>query len=165
MTLAEITQLLGGFGVIASLIYVAIQIRNNARAVRASTFLQISNTMTGSLFNMANNGELLDIILRGGDDLDSLTRLEKARFRFHAMFVLSFNQNVFQQHKIGALHADDWDSFSVDLAAYFEMKGARQAWPGYKRRFNPDFQAHVEDIVRKANAQLGATTNPVALPG
>lgn len=39
MTLQEIAQILGGIGVIASLIYVAIQIRNNACAVRAATYL------------------------------------------------------------------------------------------------------------------------------
>jgi hypothetical protein len=165
MTLTEISQALGVIGVIASLIYVAIQIRNNSRTVRAATFLQISNTMTGSLYNMANNGELTDIILRGGENFEALSQLEKARFRFHAMFVLSFNQNVFQQHKIGTLHADDWDSFSVDLAAYFEMRGARQAWPSYKRRFNPDFQAHVEAIVVKSNVQQINDSNVVVLPG
>lgn len=41
MTLQETAQILGGIGVIASLIYVAIQIRNNARAVRASTYHQV----------------------------------------------------------------------------------------------------------------------------
>lgn len=42
MTLQETLQILGGIGVIASLIYVAIQIRNNARAVRAATYHQVS---------------------------------------------------------------------------------------------------------------------------
>ena len=165
MTLQEVLQILGGVGVIGSLIYVAIQIRNNARAVRAATYHQISIAMTGALFNMANNGELADLVLRGGDDFDVLTRLEKARFRFHAMFVLSFNQNVFQQRKIGALHNSDWDSFSADLIAYFDMNGARQAWPTYRRRFNPDFQAHVEAIVAKANDQHSVDMNATSIPG
>lgn len=39
MTLQETAQILG---VIASIVYVGIQIRNNARALRAATYQQIS---------------------------------------------------------------------------------------------------------------------------
>jgi hypothetical protein len=116
--------------------------------------------MMGTLFKMANNGELTNIVLRGGDDFAALPRLARARFRFHSMFVLSFNQNVFQQHKIGALHADDWDSFGADLVSCFDMKGARQAWPGIKRRFNPDFQAHVEQIIAQAAHKNSELVHP-----
>ncbi len=42
MTLQETLQILGGIGVIASMIYVGIQIRNNAGALRASTYQQVS---------------------------------------------------------------------------------------------------------------------------
>ncbi len=42
MTLQELAQILGGIGVIASIIYVGIQIRNNARAMRAATYQQLS---------------------------------------------------------------------------------------------------------------------------
>ena len=41
MTLQETLQILGGIGVIASMIYVGIQIRNNARALRAATYQQL----------------------------------------------------------------------------------------------------------------------------
>ena len=150
MTLQEILQILGGIGVIGSLIYVAIQIRNNSRAVRAATVLQISHTMMSSLFNMANSAELTGLVLRGGDDLSSLDRLDKARFRFHAMFILSFNQNIFIQHKIGTLKSDDWQSFKADLTSYFAMTGARAAWPLVRARFHPDFQAYVDLIVEQA---------------
>lgn len=139
MTLQEILQVIGGIGVIGSLIYVAVKIRNNARALRATTFLQISHNMQGALFNMASNEELASFVLRGGDDFLLLTGIEKARFRFHGMFILSLNQNIYIQHKIGTLTNSDWDSFNKDLDSYFAMKGARQACPFYKNRFNPKF--------------------------
>lgn len=46
MTLKEILQIIGGIGVIASMIYVGIQIRNNARAMRRnlSTAQRFDNT-------------------------------------------------------------------------------------------------------------------------
>jgi hypothetical protein len=44
MNLQQVLQILGGVGVIGSLIYVAIQIRNNSRALRAATYQQLSVT-------------------------------------------------------------------------------------------------------------------------
>ena len=160
MTLQEILQVIGGIGVIGSLIYVAIQVRNNARALRAATFLQISHNMQGALFNMASNEELASLVLRGGDDFSALSRIEKARFRFHGMFILSLNQNIYTQHKIGTLTNSDWDSFNKDLDSYFDMNGARQAWQHYKGRFNPEFQAYVERIIERAKAKESPVAHP-----
>lgn len=162
MTLQEILQILGGVGVIGSLIYVAIQIRNNARAVRAATYLQISHTQTSALFNMANNADLAELVVRGGNDFAALKGLDRARFRFHAMFVLTFNQNIFFQHKIGMITGSDWDSFKYDLVSYFDMGGARAAWPTYKKRFNKEFQAHVDHIVERIEREKSATGLPPA---
>jgi len=84
MTLQEIVQILGGVGVIASMIYVGIQIRNNARAVRAATYQQLSvNTVNGWL-NLGHDGDTTDILLRGRDDFFALSPVESARFRFLA---------------------------------------------------------------------------------
>jgi hypothetical protein len=84
MTLQEIRQILGGVGVIGALVYVAIQIRNNARAVRAATYLQISHSQTNALFNMASAADLAELVVRGGSDFAALPGLDRARFRFHA---------------------------------------------------------------------------------
>lgn len=160
MTLQELAQIGGIVGVIASLIYVAIQIRNNSRAVRAATFQQISHTMQAALFSVASNEEIVSLILRGGDNFSSLSRIEKARFRFHGMFVLSINQNIYFQHQIGTLTEADWDSFKRDLVSYFDMKGAREAWPLYKGRFSPEFVAYVDAIVEGHNDQEISVPHP-----
>jgi hypothetical protein len=80
MTLQETAQILGGVGVIASIVYVGIQIRNNARALRAATYQQLSVISLQGWHMMAHNGETTGIMLRGMDDFSALNRVEKARF-------------------------------------------------------------------------------------
>jgi len=163
VTLQEILQILGGVGFIGSLVYVAIQIRNNARAVRAATYLQISHTQTSALYNMASNRNLAELVVRGGKDFAALKGLDRARFRFHAMFVLTFNQNIFFQHKIGMITGSDWDSFKYDLVSYLDMAGARAAWPTYKNRFDKTFQAHVDKIIEKIDSEKPAAAHPAVV--
>jgi hypothetical protein len=50
--LAQTGAAVGGVGVIASFIYVAIQIRNNTRAVRAATFQQLVSSLVGQLLHV-----------------------------------------------------------------------------------------------------------------
>lgn len=68
MTLQAVAQILGGIGVIASLIYVAVQFRNNARAVRAATYQQLSASFASSWDTMGHNGATAALALNGGND-------------------------------------------------------------------------------------------------
>ncbi len=88
MTLQQLAQILGAIGVIASLIYVAIQIRNYARAVRAATYQQLSASLAAMWMNLSTNQEWLGKMLRGGADFEALNRMEKATFRMGLMSYL-----------------------------------------------------------------------------
>ena len=108
MNLQELAQIGGVVGVIASLIYVAIQIRNNSRATRAATFQQLSSALASDWLDMSRNPEMISLVLRGSDDFESLNRIEKARMRFFLMGYCRRFENAFFQHKVGTLKDKDW---------------------------------------------------------
>ena len=153
MTLAELTQLLGGIGVIASMIYVGIQIRNNARAMRAATYQQISVISLQGWLSLGHNGETTGIMLRGMDDFSALNRVEKARFRFIVMGYVKGFENAWFQRNIGTLRESDWKAITNDLNSFFSTPGTHVAWPMVKSRFNAEFTAFVDQVlIRQAAA-------------
>jgi hypothetical protein len=97
VTLQETLQILGGIGVIASIVYVGIQIRNNARALRAATYQQLSVISMQGWMALAQNGETTEVLLRGFDDFHSLSRVEKARFRFKPQQITSHHKLLQQK--------------------------------------------------------------------
>ena len=155
MTLQALAQIGGVIGVIASLIYVAIQIRNSARAVRASAYQQLAANTSAHWSVLAQNGDLTDILLRGMDDFHTLSRLEKARFRFNAMANLRQYENAWFQHSIGTLKEDDWLAVAADMDSLFSNPGARTVWPLIQNRSNAKFRAHVNAIVERSAASAG----------
>lgn len=162
MTLQEFAQLggaIGGMGVISSFIYVAIQIRNNTKAVRAGTFQQLVASLVVQLDDLARNRDLCDLVLRGGDDFNSLDRVDKARFRFHLMSFMRRIENAYMQHKIGTLKDENWSGLRSTLNAVFSSPGQRTAWPLIKSRMNPEFRTYVDGYVDRAAA--GAAATPV----
>ena len=156
MTLQETLQILGGIGVIASIVYVGIQIRNNARALRAATYQQLSAISIQGWMALAQNGETTEIILRGLDDFLSLSRVEKARFRFNLMVYVKGYENAWFQRKIGTLRESDWKAITSDLNSIFSTPGAQTAWPLVKNRFNPELVAFLDQI---AEQQAAAAAN------
>lgn len=149
MTLQEILQILGGIGVIASIFYVGIQIRNNARAVRAATYQQISVISLQGWMSMGHNGETVDIMLRGMDDFSALARVEKARFRFTMMGYIKGYENAWFQHKIGTFRESDWKAMTADMHSFFSTPGTQAAWTLVKNRFNEEFVSYVDDVVQR----------------
>jgi hypothetical protein len=160
VTLQETLQILGGIGVIASMIYVGIQIRNNARAMRAATYQQLSALTMQGWMALTLNGETTEIILRGLDDFHSLSRVEKARFRFNLMVHAKGYENAWFQRKIGTLHESDWKAITSDLSSFFSTPGARTAWPMVKNRFNSELVAFLDQIVEQQAAAAAANNKP-----
>lgn len=157
MTLQQIAQLLGAIGVIASLIYVAIQIRNNSRAVRAAAYQQLSSSFIASYDAYFQNAEGTALMLKGGDDFSSLDRLEQTRYFFLVMALMRRFENAWFQFRIGTLKDDDWQAIAYDLNTVFAYPGAREAWHIVKNRNNAEFRAYVDGIVER---QAAAATRP-----
>ena len=160
MTLQEILQILGGIGVIASMIYVGIQIRNNARAMRAATYQQLSALTIQGWHSMAHNGETMDIVLRAMDDFSAVSRVEKARFRMVVMAQARSYENAWFQFKIGTLRKSDWKAFTVDFETFFSTPGTKAAWPLVKNRYNEEFTGLVDEIFLQQAAAVAHYKRP-----
>ena len=160
LTLQELAQIGGVVGVIASLTYAAVQIRNNTRAVRATAFQQMAGSNSSQLDELARNADLCSLMLRGGDDFEALDRLEKARFRFHMMSHLSRVENAFMQYRIGTLKDDHWTGIRNGMLASLEAPGRRAAWALVKNRLNPEFRDYVDKIVEQVAAADAAKPSP-----
>ena len=164
MTLQETVQILGGIGVIASLIYVAIQIRNNARAVRASTYHQVSNTFICHWAGLAGDAETLSVMLRGAYDFASLDdKVEKSRYYLNSMASMRRFENAWFQYKVGVLKETDWVAIAYDMESLFAYPGTRFAWEGIKNRSSIEFRKYVDEVSNR-QAALAPSATPAKPP-
>jgi hypothetical protein len=152
MTLQEAVQILSGLGVIASLIYVAVQIRNNARAVRAAAYQQLSTSIALPWAELGRNQEHSDFVLKCCNHFSALTLEEKVRFQFNLMGYMRGYENGWFQYRIGTLKQADWLPIAADLESVFATPGNRAMWPLIKNRSNADFAAYVDAIAAQQAA-------------
>jgi hypothetical protein len=161
MTLQEAVQILGAIGVIASLIYVAIQIRSNSRAVRAAAYQQLSSSIALPWAELGRNQEHCDFVMKCCLRFSELTAEEKVRFQFNLMGYMRGYENGWFQHRIGTLKEADWLPIAADLESVFATPGNRLMWPMIKDRSNADFAAYVDAI---ATRQAGKEVSHKVVP-
>jgi hypothetical protein len=158
LSLQEIAQIGGIVGVIASMVYVGIQIRNNARSVRAATYQQLSTSLASAWDNAAMNEKFCALLLKAGDDFSSLSRIEKARTRFMMMAFMRRFENAWFQLRVGTLKEGDWNAMTADLSSLFSMAGFRDAWQHVRNRSGAEFRAYVDALIEKIEAGTAAAS-------
>jgi hypothetical protein len=156
MTIQETLQILGGAGVITSISYTGYQIRRNTIAQRALANQTISLSFVSMWMDLAQNAEFTELLLRGGDDFDGLTRLEKARLRFSMMSYMRTYENAFFQHKVGILKDQDWDAIVGDMESYCSRKSTLQVWTLVRDRSSKDFATLIDKIIATQMAKVSA---------
>ena len=95
-----------------SLLYLAVQVRQNTKTARASNYESVLNGLREFHALIAQNGELADIYIRGIADLASLDMQERVRFN-----MLLFN--AFTNYGV-ALHLREQDMIEDRLIGFFE---------------------------------------------
>jgi hypothetical protein len=78
--LANVAEAIAAAGMIVSLVYLAVQIHQNTKAVRASSYQEAANGVTAFQTTLAQSEELARIYLQGSADLNELAPEELLRF-------------------------------------------------------------------------------------
>ncbi len=157
MTLQQTAQILGGIGVIASLIYVAVQIRNNARATRAATYQAVSGSLVAMWGSLAANPEMMELVLKSGDDFAGLDRVGKARMRMATMAYMRCYENAWFQRRVGTLRETEWQAVVGDMEAIMSVPGTRAIWELVKNRSGAEFRVFVDAMAARFDAADAAT--------
>ena len=152
MTLEEITvvsQIAAALGVIGSLIFVGMQVRDSAEAVRAATAQAVHDNYAGWYISLAKNEHALASATKGFVDLASLAPAEKEQFVCTFMAFLSHSQNAFHQWRQGHLSHDLWKGWEALMMNLVNTPGGAAFWEERCYVFGRDFQNHVKVIMTR----------------
>ncbi len=149
--IGAVGELLGAVGVIVTLAYLAVQVRQNSRNLDHNTRAVVSaaeiaggqQVLMGQL-PIAQSADLADLLLRGSRDYSALTSIEKLRFRSFWHGALISHQGYFFQLQRGLLNEDVWGAYSRQFDAGARQPGFQEWWRHSKALFDPSFQAYFE---------------------
>lgn len=138
-------QLIASIGVIVSLFYLAVQVRQNTRSSRAIVVDSLARSMHDLAFEMAQNDQLLmtATMLR---DWSSASELERARCAaFMRGYFKLFENGWFQMRK-GTLERDQWEGYDAFLRTVWMHPTVKTWWSMRRTFFAPGFREYVENL-------------------
>jgi hypothetical protein len=167
--IGAIAELLGAIGVIASLIYLATQIRQSREQMRASTAQQFQSQVMATAQAGARDPELFQLLRRGSANIDQLdedelgrftiywqgilTEYDNAYYQYRAGIywqgILTEYDNAYYQYRAGLLDEARWQQHHSQMQYMLQTPGMIAWWKSVPiaKVFGPEFVALVEEIL------------------
>lgn len=144
-----ISQSIAAAAVIASLLYLARQVRQAERVQRA-TMQQGRADRTSEAALAIANPELSRVLRKGMTGDPDLTPEEFTQWMQMCRAMFLSGEDSFLQHETGMISDAAFDSYVAGVRFYFSMPGLRAAWKLCEAQFGSEFRAF-------GNAMLAAT--------
>jgi hypothetical protein len=147
--IGAIGDFISGVGVIVTLGYLAVQIRQNTRAQRYESHVR-SRTLIAEFQKLQVDPATADIWLRGLRDPNELT--EQERWAFHNLLYLFMNPI---EARVMAPDAPEVGPARV-IDAFVDRAGFRDWWKEARPVYTKTFRDQVDERLRKASALAGS---------
>ncbi len=154
-------QAVGIFAVVASLVFVGIEVRQNSIATRSATNAAVKDSFRELNLAIASSPELARAMVTSAETPDDA--LPEDRLRVLALWRALFHvwSNVHRQHLNGTIDPALYDAVVQEISAYAgnshgsvalndverRKRQMRWAWESERFLFNPDFQLFVDDVI------------------
>jgi hypothetical protein len=151
--IANIAEISAAALVIVSLIYVAMQIKQNTKATQLSTSQAFIYTHGEVVLHIAVDKEFRDIYWRGLKGLSNLHESETAAFAAWTIHAFRCWESFYYQWQEGVLDDRLWAGFKVQLCDFFGYPGTREIWSTRYHQLSEEFREFVDNEVVSAESK------------
>lgn len=142
---AAFAEIVGAIAVVLTLLYLAIQVRQNTKAIQSTNAMTVHTNIQDLAKGPTDDRELGDIILRALDGSKELKPEEKLAAYAWFFIMLKTGELAHIQYRNGELDEQYWEASLVFFRAYWQTPGFKLYWADRKGAFTPSFRSAVEE--------------------
>ncbi|MEQ8693996.1 MAG: hypothetical protein RIC85_01545, partial [Gammaproteobacteria bacterium] len=110
-----IGEIVGAVAVVVSLVYLAVQIRQNSKIVAANTFQSISATSADIAMRLAESPELSELMSKGFSHPETFTPKETTQFQLFLRASFRNYENYYYQYRLGYFEEEIWAGYEQQI--------------------------------------------------
>ena len=136
--LGALGELLGAAGVIVTLVYLAIQVRQNTDAVKTSSLEAVMDSWR--IVNreiMLSNADARRALYVGMNDYESLNQDQKQVFNMLVIEYVLVVHNAWQLNQKGIVSKVDVDAWAKFAIGLLRTPGGMEHWKMYRKMYTP----------------------------
>ncbi len=142
--LGAISELVGAAGVIASLIYVGVQVRQNTRSMRAATYDSLVRSNGEWLAPLIQDAALADNFEMAVASWYEVEEAQRSRVMYLLTQLFRHWENAFFQQQQGTLAPSLWLTWQEIILSYFHQPGIQEWWQLRRTVYSTEFREFLE---------------------
>ena len=147
--IGAIGEIVGAIAVVLTLGYLAVQIRQNTRAVRAASHHAVTDSFNRINAVIGADASVGRIVRIGRTGIDNLTEDEQVSLGYLYLSFFRVFETLHYQHEIGTVDEQSFQSEERSLYAALSYPGVREWWLVNTYGFSPGFRSHVDQVIRE----------------
>lgn len=152
--LANLGEVVGAVVVILSLIYLAIQVRQNTQAQRTENYSRALDRLASMQSMLSQDGDTSAIFSKAVVDTSKLTPQERLRFTWSMYEAFGAFESMFLASRTDAIPNEVWERWSSGVAWWLSFPGVQTWWRARPVPFTESFTAFVECLIRENPTDL-----------
>lgn len=150
--LGSLGEFVAALATIVTLIYLAIQIRQNTRSVRLAAESEASHQIAGWTAQVVNNQELGRIWDAAATDPDSLTDDEKRVYLWYVVELILLYESVFNLFREGLVSESSWMPKAKFILVLLRNSWLENWWTSRIAPLSEDYFNYIETM--RSSAEL-----------
>ena len=153
-TLANLGEVVGAAVVVLSLIYLAVQVRQNTQAQRTENYSRAQDRLAAIQSMLGKDSEISLIVSKGALDTSKLTPQERMRFTWSMYEVFGAFEFMFHASRTDAIPEEVWTRWSSAVAWWLTFPGIQAWWQARPIPFTESFTAFMESLLKENPTDL-----------
>ena len=142
--LGAIGELVGAAAVVISIIYLAIQIRQNTESNKTLTTQNLVNQNSDLVASYGGDPVRCALMQKGMlEGFAGLTPEERFRFNCNMLAIYNQFELAFHQHEAGNLQTIIWQKFAYEIPIWISTPGGKAWYEQDKGRYSAEFNAYI----------------------
>ena len=150
-----LAEIIGVIAVVISLIYVALQLKQNTQAIKQGSVKNIINTLRDATANLGQSEEKTEILLQLSQNTPELTMTQKVRSYVMLQNLMSAFELAYFEQSQGALEEEHWSGYQQFLVDICKAPGIREYWKARCTWYRKDFRAYMDEVILPRPASTG----------
>lgn len=142
--IGAIGEVVGGAGVIITLAYLAVQIRQNTKATRVTNYNEAIHHATAMMVHITKDEEISRVWRLGREGSEELSIEDKERFANLMIAYFNHIQAMFLSFREGMCDRTVWEAQARETVDFLEYPGVASAWEAESGHLDELFVRHIE---------------------
>ncbi len=147
--LGNLGEFLGAIAVVASLLYLSMQVRQNTRSVKSATAQSASQTIVGMNALIVGDRTVAELVSAGTQGAKTLDPIDQLRFSLLISNAFITYEMMFLQSRLGLIETKFWQSRDRFFRnTLLTLPGILSWWRHNQEPFGGEFRQYVDSHIR-----------------